>query len=458
MEFEKLKQKFKGSLVFDPDILNSLSLDFGKMVRKVPEMIAVPSNSTDVELLLEWANWEGKTVTIRGSGHSQSGQSLSEGGILLDLVNLNRILKKEKQSVWVEAGRTWGSLIWELASRSLIPPVLTNNLEATVGGTLSIGGLGSASHRYGLQADNIEAFEVITGSGELVQCSRDQNADFFDVVRCGLGQFGVITKVKLRLRKALSKVRTYFLLYDDLSSVMEDLEKIISDNRFDFIEGWCTPCMQGLRKLGDAKVPFAEWLFPIHVSVEYEGSPPPDSRLSGLKYYRLVHIEDDSVVEYLSRTEDLFQLWRETGSWKLNHPGMDIILPWDRAYEYIQGVLKSLPPDLVAGGQILLWPCRKMPQPSPLFMYPNGNLFAVLGILPAVSRSSLGMTVSLMDKASDLGIQIGGKRYLSGWVRFNHQEWRRHFGAKWEEIVQVKMMCDPNGVLNPGFIQFRNES
>ena len=63
-------------------------------------------------------------------------------------------------------------------------------------------GLGVASFRYGTQADNVDELEVVTGTGEIVTCSREQNRDLFDVVRCGLGQFGVITRAKVRLRKA----------------------------------------------------------------------------------------------------------------------------------------------------------------------------------------------------------------------------------------------------------------
>ena len=68
-----------------------------------------------------------------------------------------------------------------------MPPVLTNNLGVTVAGTLSMAGLGVASFRYGTQADNVVELEVVTGAGEIVVCSREQNRELFDMVRCGLG-------------------------------------------------------------------------------------------------------------------------------------------------------------------------------------------------------------------------------------------------------------------------------
>ena len=38
-------------------------------------------------------------------------------------------------------------------------------------------------------------------AGEVVVCSREQNRELFDVVRCGLSQFGLITRAKVRLRR-----------------------------------------------------------------------------------------------------------------------------------------------------------------------------------------------------------------------------------------------------------------
>ena len=58
----------------------------------------------------------------------------------------------------------------QTTERRLIPPVLTNNLNVTVGGALSMAGLGVASRRYGTQADNVEELEVVTGKDHRVCC------------------------------------------------------------------------------------------------------------------------------------------------------------------------------------------------------------------------------------------------------------------------------------------------
>jgi FAD/FMN-containing dehydrogenase len=51
-------------------------------------------------------------------------------------------------------------------------------------------------------------------------------------------------------------------------------------------------------------------------------------------------------------------------------------------------------------------------------------------------------------------IAFGAKRYLSGWVNFTPDEWKEHFGARWNELANLKRRYDPDAILNPGFLPF----
>ena len=79
------------------------------------------------------------------------------------------------------------------------PPVLTDYLELSVGGTLIVGGVGGTTSAFGVQSDNVIDMEVVTGEGKKVTCSTSDNAGLFNAVRAGLGQVGVITKATLKL-------------------------------------------------------------------------------------------------------------------------------------------------------------------------------------------------------------------------------------------------------------------
>ncbi len=455
MDIDKLKMIIEGRVFSDEETLADLRTDFGRIINMVPGAVAVPASSRDVQRIVGLASQEGWKVGIRGAAHSQSGQSLSRGGLVLDMTSLNRIETLEHGSIWVQAGALWSDVVRETIERGLVPPVLTQNLNVTVGGTISVGGLGAASFRHGTQAGNVLELEAVTGEGHLVRCSESTNAEFFYALLGGLGQAGVITRVRLKLRKCASHVRTYFLLYDDLRQLMRDQELLVREQRFDFIESAAAPCSQGLRRIGETHLEFAEWFYPIQLSIEHSGNAPNDDvLLDGLRFYRKVLIEDRPSLEHYFRMEPLFIRWRQSGAWSMPHPWTDVLLPWSTAAPYIEGVLKSFPPHLLTEGQVLLYPAQVGQSESPLFRRPRGKLIMSFGLHPTVQRQFLPMVLPMLRKASDLCADVGGKRYLAGWLEFDHYAWKAHFDEWWSSLVGWKRFYDPSDVLNSGLIKF----
>jgi len=454
MAFEKLKEAFQGQIFTDEETLAEVQTDFGGLVASLPAAVAVPSSIKDVCTLIKTAAAEGWAVPPHSMSHSQSGQSLSHGGILLDMGPLNRIERVGRHSAWVQAGVLWSDLVRQSLEENLVPPVFPSYLDITVGGTISVGGLGSSSFKRGHVAQHVEELEVITGEGHTVRCSPDENAALFNCTRAGLGQFSIVTRAKVHLRVCAPQVRTFYLLYDNLPALMRDCELLMIEERFDYLEAFAVPCPLGFKSMGETKIQFAEWFYLLQLSVEHGHTPPHDDRLlDGLRYYRKTHVEDAVVLGFAARHEPLYSFWRETGMWSLTHPWIETVLPWRSAAPFIQGVLRSLPPNLLMGGQVVLAP---LPQPNPalpLLMLPEGERVVHFGLLPAVPRQLLALVLPMLMKASELSIEMGGKRYLSGWINFDQKQWKDHFGERWDRLVQWKRFYDPKGILNPGFMK-----
>ncbi|MFQ5877863.1 MAG: FAD-binding protein [Acidobacteriota bacterium] len=453
-----LRALVKGEVLEDPSSLERRSSDFGRIVTRRPEVAVRPSSTADVAETIRYARRRSVPVATRGEAHTQTGQSTVERGVLLDLTSLDGhpSIDPGACAADCQGGVRWEALVRLTIPRGLVPPVLTNNLGVTVGGTLSVAGLGVASFRFGAQGDNVTEIEAVTGAGDVVVCSADREADLFDAVRSGLGQFGVITRARLRLRRCLPKARTYYLLYDDLDALMRDARLAMEQDRFDYIESWCVPCPQGFRWAGKAKEAFAAWFFPLHATVEHDPASPPDdaARLQGLRPYRRLHTEDQDLIHFAGRLEPLFAAWKRGGYWSLAHPWMETILPWDSAGPYVSRVLADLPPTALGGGHVLLWPCRGDASSVPLFMKPPSPLVMGFGILPGVPPDLWPQARQRLNAASDMSLAAGGKRYLSGYIEFDRPRWRRHFGDRWDDVRRLKKKFDPDGVLNPGFIDY----
>ena len=464
----EIKEVLGDCILLDEEVRTLYRSDFGRTVDRLPGAVARCTSAEQVAEVVRLCRERRIPIAPRGQGHTQSGQATTDGGLLLDTSSMATIHEIDEvgETATVDCGVVWRDLVQASLAKGLVPRVLTNNLGVQVSGTLSMAGLGVASFRYGTQADNVDELQVVTGTGEIVTCSREVNRDLFDVARCGLGQFGVITRAKVRLRRAKAMVRKYYLLYDDLGALMADARKVMDPQNptFSSLESWCTPCLQGMKKIGEGMElaegiqTFAYWLYPLHVTVDYDAGEAVDdaANLTGLTPYRHVHTEDFAWHEFANRMDPVFELWRRSGYWDLAHPWMETILPWDTAQEFIAGVLSQTPPQALGpGGHILLWPAHTKTSDVPLFMHPGGDYVMGWGILPGVPARFLDRALSQLDMASELSIHYGGKRYLSGYVTFQGAErWAQHFGDRWPMIQAAKKKFDPDGIMAPGFIQY----
>ncbi|MGE0639383.1 MAG: FAD-binding protein [Thermoanaerobaculia bacterium] len=462
---EPLAELLPGRITFAEDDRKAFETDFGRWRYQVPAAVARCRSSEEFARAIRFCRDAGIPIVARSQGHTQSGQSTTRG-LLLDSSAMSRILAVDEENLYaeVEGGVIWRDLVVATTAKGLLPPVLTNNLGVTVAGTTSMAGLGVASFRHGTQADNAIELEVVTGNGDVVVCSREIEPELFDMVRCSLGQIAMITRVKTRLRRVPPMVRMYTLVYDDLGRFMEDAEKVMDGGTIATLGGICSPAPLGFRKIGEGlelgkgMIGFAQWLFPMFLTVEFEPGQEPDDDevLAGLSPWRRSLVQDVTQLEFARRMEPMFEAWKLSGYWDKPHPWMETTLPWDTAREYIETILSNLPPGaLGAGGHVLLWPARTSTSDVPLFMHPGGKQVLGWGILGAVPQEKLDEMLTQLDMASELSIAYGGKRYLSGFITFDTPErWAAHYGDQWERFCAAKRRWDPAGILGPGFIQY----
>ena len=169
--------------------------------------VVTPCTAEEVRRAVVDAREEGGNLSVAGGRHAMGGQQFLDGGVLLDARGLNRILEldAERGLVRVEAGMMWDDLVLGLremqrgaSRRWSVVQKQTGADRLSVGGALAANGHGRGL-TYKPIVQDVESFELVDANGDLLRCSRTENAELFRLAIGGYGLFGVIYSVTLRL-------------------------------------------------------------------------------------------------------------------------------------------------------------------------------------------------------------------------------------------------------------------
>ncbi|MGF1521893.1 MAG: FAD-binding protein [Leptolyngbyaceae cyanobacterium] len=432
----------------------AVSHDFGGMIERRPQVVVRPQRSEDVAQAVKYAASHNLTISSRAAGHSCSGQALNQDGILLDMRSFNQIrdFQPEALSFTVDAGATWRKIVDTVLPQKVVPPVLTNNFDVTIGGTCSAGGLGQNSYRYGSQADNCLAVEVVTAAGDILWCTPEENSELFHHILCGYGQFGIMTQVKHRLRRYKPYTRTYFLRYDDLESLLRDEHLLISEDRVDGLLTLFSPCVLGaLRAGGPGIKPLLQWFHRMQVTVETDSPDDMDDNalLADLGFAHHLHTEDLTLEQFIQPFAEVPHPKGEANPW------LDVFLPASVAQQFIETALERVPSFV---------DFRKTPFGSfclnakntqmPMFALPKAELIVGFGMYPTIPKPRLEYVAQQLNSLTELAFEFGAKRYMGSWLALDQNGWRRQFGDYWPTINKLKQKYDPQGILSPGFFPY----
>lgn len=173
-----------------------------------PDLIVAPGSTADVARVVRQALSDGLPVIPAGGGTSYgAGIATPQGGILLSTQRLNVIehLDTERQFVTVGAGITVQALNQALGGEGLWwPHDPGSRAMATVGGAVSVNGMGTYYARYGAAPESVLGLTVVTPTGEVVTTpieSRERAGALSarDLYLRTEGSYGTITEVTLKV-------------------------------------------------------------------------------------------------------------------------------------------------------------------------------------------------------------------------------------------------------------------
>ena len=435
---------FDGVLLLDDASRAAAADDFGHLVHRQPLAVLRPGSVNDVVELIRFARRNNIEVAARGQGHSTQGQAQVEAGVVIDMATLATVHEINPTNALVDGGTRWLDLLTQTIPQGLTPPTLVDFLELTIGGTLSLGGIGSQAFRFGPQVDNVVELQVVTGEGKLVSCSPTQNAELFKAARSGLGQFGLIVRARVRLIAAPPNARLYQAFYSSLTAFLSDLETLIEDGRFDTVQGFAVPDGAG------------GWLYQLETTKYFSPGHEPDdaSLLSGLAFNPgTLTAQDMTYFDYLNRLAPLVAFLRQIGVWDLPHPWVNLFVPAANAATFIGETLSNLTVDDVGQGPILIYPFNREVFNTPFFRVPDSRHFFVFALLrnavpPTPERAAqlIADNRNLFERATALG----GKRYPFDSVPMTRHDWQKHYQPLWGAFVSAKRHFDPDEIMTPG--------
>ena len=435
-----------GELRFDEVTRKGRADDFGHIVHHMPEGVLLPGYADDVAKTIQWAAQRGCKFAPQGQRHSTFGRSQVPNGIVADMSTLRSIGAVDGDRVVVEAGAKWSDVLRATLAQGKTPPVLTEYLELTVGGTLIVGGVGASTSAFGVQSDNVIDMEVVTGEGQKVTCSASNNADLFNAVRAGLGQVGVIARATLKLVAAPESVRRFLLVYPDLATMLTDERLLSGDCRFDAVQG------------AIVAVPGGGIAFRLDAAKNFNGDPPDDDVL-------LAGLSDDpaqrqpTTIEYfayLNRFAAFEAALRANGQWFFPHPWLMTFIGDSQVESVVSAELDALSPaaDLGQFGQVALSPIRRSAISSPLLRMPSDDLYHAFNLvrMPATSDPNEANRLVDANKATYGRVKAaGGTLYPVSALPLSKSEWRDHFGPAFGHLDAAKQKYDPGEILTPGY-------
>ncbi|KAL9250634.1 Cytokinin dehydrogenase 3-like protein, partial [Drosera capensis] len=490
-----LPMNISDRLRLDHEAITSVSGDFGHLVEVAPTGVFYPRSAKDIASLVKFSNTLPTPFCIaaRGRGHSVRGQATAQDGVVVEMRALGEnggecgdkrvsvsYTTGENECGFVDVGgeTLWIDVLKGCLEEGVAPLSWTDYLYLSVGGTLSNGGISGQTSRYGPQINNVHELDVVTGRGELVTCSRNFNSELFFAVLGGLGQFGIITRARIAVQPAPKRVKWVRMLYDDFAVFTRDQEHLVAihgDKKgvitgLNYIEGslimshsppnnWRSSFFSSsdVSRITSLAAPNGI-IYCLEVVKYYDESNDSidkelEELLEELNYlpgFRFT--KDTTFEEFLNRVRKGELELEAKGLWEVPHPWLNLFIPGSRISEFnSEAFAKIIGDQSKATGPFLLYPMLRNKWDDRMStVIPEEDMFYTIGLLHTSGFDDWEdfekQNIAILRFCEEKGIEA--KQYLPHYT--SKEEWRKHFGSKWERFWTRKARFDPKMILSPG--------
>ncbi|MGF9879921.1 FAD-binding oxidoreductase [Bacillus albus] len=215
---------------------DSARQSFNTFFNRFPFVIVFAQNTQDVVKAVRWSLHYNVPMRVRSGGHNYEGLSVLDGGIVIDVSEINQIIiDPTSKTVTVGAGCKNLQLAEFLGKEGLAIP---NGVcpKPAISGIALGGGQGVLSRPLGLLLDHVVEIEMVDANGCVLQVNDQKHPDLFWALRGGGGSFGICTSFRFRTHE----IKTVGFAevswgHQDLKAVIQEWQKYTlptSDKRF----------------------------------------------------------------------------------------------------------------------------------------------------------------------------------------------------------------------------------
>jgi glycolate oxidase len=201
----------------------------GSIFQVMPEIVVVPGDVAQVAAVIKLAKEADVPIVPRGSGTGLAGGAVpAEGGIILSLARLNRILKIDLQNhlAIVEPGVINLDVTKAISKDGFFyAPDPSSQAACSIGGNVANNSGGPHTLAYGVTTNHVLGMEVVLDDGRIVWLGGEvPDTPGYDL--CGIfvgseGTMGIVTKVAVKLMRARESVRTLLAIFDDMDAATQ---------------------------------------------------------------------------------------------------------------------------------------------------------------------------------------------------------------------------------------------
>lgn len=229
-----------------PEDLESFSSDYSLSPPRMASYIVHPENVEEVQKVIYLANEIKLPIVPSSSGVHFNGAALPlQGGIVLDLRRMNRILEIDERNrkVRIEPGVTWSQLQTELAKRELMAliPLLPHPLKSALTSHLEREPIAIPKHEYG---DPMLTTEVVFPTGRIMRTGsacvpgypdesiadgvqpEGPGIDYWRLFQGAQGTMGVVTWANVKVEYLPKVNKIFFIAFDRIVDAIEPLYRI----------------------------------------------------------------------------------------------------------------------------------------------------------------------------------------------------------------------------------------